>query len=249
MPPLTLSIVIPAYNEAARIVATLETIASWVAEQGLTAEVVLVDDGSSDQTGEQAVRAQTGGTRLRCLTGDGNRGKGYAVRRGMLAAEGRFVMFTDADLSTPIEELERFLPALEEGRPLVIGSRRLAGSRVLRRQPLHRQWLGRVFSWLARRLLHPEVTDFTCGFKAFRREVVALLFTPLTLDGWSFDAELLHVAFRRGVPVHEVPVRWTNRAETRVRLLRDVVVSGWGLVRVVWQGWRGRYGPVQPPDA
>ena len=236
-----ISIVVPTFNEEERIASTLGTIARYFEAEGFRAEIVVADDGSTDGTHAQVKQADTLAVPVRWLASPRNRGKGHAVRRGMLAATGEYVLFTDADLSTPIDEFGRFLPLLRDGHPMVIGSRRLATARVLTRQPLHRQWMGRVFSWLARRLLHPDISDFTCGFKAFRRAAVADLFGPMTLHRWSFDAELLHIARRRGLAVRELPVRWTNRENTRVRLLRDVWTSGGGLVLVVWRGWRGAY--------
>jgi len=243
-----LTVVVPAYNEAAIIVATLEEIAGHLQRLGLSGEIVVADDGSSDRTLALARDASIGAAALRLLpSGAGNRGKGDAVRRGMLAARGRMVLFTDADLSTPLSELDHFVRELEAGSQVVIGSRKLHPERVVRRQPWPRQFMGRVFSWLSRRLLNPQVADFTCGFKAFQRDVAVDLFTPLTLSGWAFDAELLHVAFRRGIPVVELPVAWSNRADTRVRLRRDILGSAGGLVRVVWNGWRGLYDrPPQP---
>ena len=172
------------------------------------------------------------------------------MRRGMLAARGAIVLFTDADLSTPIREFDRFLPELRGGRPVVIGSRKIDPSRIERRQPLVRQAMGRVFSWLARRLLNPEVADFTCGFKAFRRDVVGALFEPLTVPGWAFDAELLHLARRRRIPVLELPVAWSNRRETRVRLRRDVWQSALGLCHVLRNARSGVYErPVTEADS
>jgi len=241
VPRPDLSVVVPTYNEAEIITTTLEEIATHLRRLGLKGEILVADDGSGDQTLERARAASLGDTPLRLLPAERNMGKGDAVRRGVLAAQGRFVLFTDADLSTPLTELDRFIRELEAGNPLVIGSRKLEPEKVSRRQPWPRQFMGRVFSWTARRLLHPEVADFTCGFKAFRSEVVDTLFTPLTLSGWAFDAELLHVARCRHVPVLELPVAWANRGATRVRLRRDILVSAGGLLRVAWNGWRGRY--------
>jgi len=238
-----LSVVVPTYNEAEIIQATLEAIAEHLNRLGLDGEILVADDGSDDQTLQQARSASLGTTVLRLLPARRNMGKGDAVRRGVLAAQGRFILFTDADLSTPLTELDRFIQELLAGHPVVIGSRKLEPQRVSRRQPWPRQFMGRVFSWSARLLLHPQVADFTCGFKAFRSEVVDTLFTPLSIKGWAFDAELLHVARRRGIPVLELPVAWANRGATRVRLRRDILVSAAGLLRVVWNGWRGRYAP------
>jgi dolichyl-phosphate beta-glucosyltransferase len=244
MPEPDLTVVVPTYNEAGIIKATLEEIGGHLRRLDLRGEIVVADDGSTDRTLVLAGGADIAPATLRLLPSErGNQGKGDAVRRGVLAARGRLVLFTDADLSTPLDELDLFMEQLEAGRPVVIGSRKLHPERVVRRQPWPRQFMGRVFSWLSRRLLNPEVADFTCGFKAFRREVIADLFTPLTLSGWAFDAELLHVAWRRGIHVVELPVAWSNRADTRVRLRRDILASAAGLGQVVWNGWRGRYAP------
>lgn len=244
-----LTVVVPTYNEAAIIVATLEEIAAHLQRLGLSGEIMVADDGSSDQTLARSRAARLDPVVLRLLPSNaGNLGKGDAVRRGVLAARGRMVLFTDADLSTPLSELDRFVHELGAGGQVVIGSRKLHPERVVRRQPWPRQFMGRVFSWLSRRLLNPQVADFTCGFKAFQRDVIVDLFTPLTLSGWAFDAELLHVAWRRGIPVIELPVAWSNRADTRVRLRRDILGSAAGLARVVWNGWRGRY-DRRPPQS
>ena len=238
------SVVIPAYNEEQRIGTTIEAIAAYGAARGLALDILLADDGSLDATRERAVAAARGRVPLRVLPAAANRGKGDAVRRGMLAATGEQVLFTDADLSTPIEAFDAFRRAFAAGAVFVIGSRKLEPGLVVQRQPALRQALGRGFSALARRLVHPGVTDFTCGFKACRDQVVPVLFGPLTRRDWSFDAELLCIARRRGVPVLELPVPWANRAETRVRLARDIVRSAVGLAVIVGRAARGGYDVV-----
>jgi len=235
------SVVIPAYNEEERIGTTIGAIAAYGAARGLALEILLADDGSRDATRDRAAAAAHGRVPLHILPAPENRGKGDAVRRGMLAATGALVLFTDADLSTPIEAFDAFRRAFEGGAAFIIGSRKLEPELVVQRQPALRQALGRGFSALARRLVHPGVTDFTCGFKACRSEVVPVLFSPLTRRDWSFDAELLCIARRRGVPVLELPVPWANRPETRVRLARDVVRSAIGLAAIVARAARGAY--------
>lgn len=236
------SVVIPTFDEEERIGTTVASIAAYGASRALALDILLADDGSRDATRARATAAAAGaGVRLQVLGSPANRGKGDAVRRGMLAATGDIALFTDADLSTPIEAFDAFREAFAGGALFVIGSRKLEPRLVIRPQPPLRQALGRGFSALARRLVHPGVTDFTCGFKACRRELVPVLFGPLTRPDWAFDAELLCIARRRGVPVRELPVPWTNRSETRVRLARDVVRSAVGLAGIAWRAARGRY--------
>ncbi|MFQ5766684.1 MAG: dolichyl-phosphate beta-glucosyltransferase [Acidobacteriota bacterium] len=247
MPP-TLSVVLPTYNEQEGIATAIDKIRAYFKSRNLTGEILVVDDGSTDETVASAAACAPGTPAVRLLPGNRNRGKGEAVRRGMLAARGDFILFTDADLSTPMTEFDRFSDLLKKGNPVVIGSRKLDPGRVIIKQPFYRQFMGRIFSWMARCLLNPEVTDFTCGFKAFRREVATTLFSPLTLDGWAFDAELLQLAQIRRIPVMEVPVQWSNRAGSRVRLWRDIPQAAADLVRLLWRRWRGHYrreGPVR----
>jgi glycosyltransferase involved in cell wall biosynthesis len=235
------SVVIPAFNEEEGLPATLRDVAAYFDARDLVYEILVSDDGSEDATPACVEAAREAGLPVRSLREPVNRGKGSAVRRGMLAAAGEFVLFTDADLSTPMAEFDRFLPLLEGGAPIVIGSRKTEPRRVVVPQHPIRQFLGRGFSWLARRLLNPEVSDFTCGFKAFSRAAVPLIFGPSRIDGWAFDAEILHIAHRKQIRVVELPVTWTNRAESRVRFPRDILTSAAGLLQVVWNGVHGRY--------
>ena len=197
-----LSVVIPAYNERARLPRTLERIRGFLA--GRPHEIVVVDDGSADGTAE-AARAAAGDA-LVLLRNEGNRGKGYSVRRGMLAARGARRLMTDADLSTPIEELARLEQALEDGHGVAIGSRALAGARIEVRQPLYRESLGRLFNVFVRALAVPGVRDTQCGFKLFTAAAAQAVFTAARLDGFSFDVEALFIARQLGYRVAEVPV-------------------------------------------
>ncbi len=218
-PEPLVSIVIPAYNEAARLKPGLEQILQYVRQTGLDCEVLLVDDGSSDDTAEVARRHLHGEVPLRVLRQEPNQGKATAVKRGILAARGRYVGYVDADMSTPFEEIERFLQALADGADLAIGSRALAGADVQVRQPLPRALAGKLFGALTRLLLLPGIADSQCGFKFFRREVAQDLFTRQRVTGWAFDAELLYLARRLGYRVVQIPVRWINDPHTKVKML------------------------------
>jgi hypothetical protein len=159
----------------------------------------------------------------------------------MTAATGEFVLFTDADLSTPIEEAARFLAAHLGGAPVVIGTRKTAGAEVTVRQGALRERMGRVYTWLSNVLICPGVTDFTCGFKSFRADACREVFSRILEEGWAYDSEVLYLARRLGHPVRELPVRWANDPSTRVRLLRDAAGSFAGLLRIRWRAARGRY--------
>ena len=235
-----LSIVIPVFNEAGRIPDSLRRIHGHIQGRGLSAELVLVDDGSTDGTVE-VVRRITAelGIPLRVVPSE-HRGKGHAVRIGMTAARGRAVLMTDADLSTPIDELDRFMPYLRDGAHVVIGSRRLGGAVIEVHQPFLREAMGRVFTLLTQ-LLVVRVSDATCGFKLFTREAAHHIFSRLTLDDWSFDAETLFVARKLGYGFREVPVAWRDTAGTKVHRGRDALLAAIGIVRIRWNSLTGRY--------
>ncbi len=230
-----LSVVIPAYNEERRLPPTLEKVRAYLGKGTLTHEIVVVDDGSRDGTSDVA-RAH-GATVVR---NDGNRGKGYAARRGMLLAQGRRRLMTDADLSTPIEDLPRLMAAIDGGYDVAIASRALPGSNVEVRQSAYREAMGRMFNLCVRVLAVPGLHDTQCGFKLFSAEAAEASFAPLQLDGFSFDVEALFVARRRGYRIAEVPVTWRNDEATRVGPLNGLrAFLDLGRIRV--NGWRGRY--------
>ncbi|UCE86279.1 MAG: glycosyltransferase family 2 protein [Deltaproteobacteria bacterium] len=237
-----LSIVIPAYDEAQRIGPALRSIASHFGERRGEVEAIVIDDGSRDGTADvaEAVAAEIG-LRLRVHREPQNRGKGFAVRRGMLDARGGAVLFTDADLSVSIDHVDRFLARLDEGADAVVGSRRAPGAHIARHQPALRERLGSVFRELARVLLVPGVSDFTCGFKLYRREAAQRIFSRQRLWGWGFDVEIALIARRQGLRVVEEPVEWVDDARSRVRLGRDALRSALDLARIRWNDLRGRY--------
>ena len=230
-----LSVVVPAFDEAARLPPTLERIRAYLTASGMAHEIVVVDDGSSDQTAEVA-RAH-GATVLR---NERNRGKGHAARRGMLAARGARRLMTDADLSTPIEELPRLMARLDEGYDVAIASRAVAGARIEVRQPTYREGMGRLFNLCVRLLAVPGIHDTQCGFKLFTAAAAEQSFGPARLDGFSFDVETLFLARRRGLRIAEVPVTWRNDAATRVGAANGFRAF-LDLARIRVNDWKGRY--------
>ena len=215
-----LSVVIPAYNEAGRIEPGLQQILEHVTATGLDCEVVLVDDGSADDTAEVVRQRLEGKLPLQVLRQEPNQGKAAAVKRGILAARGRYVGYADADMSTPFAEVDRFLAALAGEYDIAIGSRALHESQLVRRQPWYRAWAGRAFGAFTRLVLLPGISDSQCGFKFFRSEAAQDLFPRQRLSGWAFDAELLYLARRLGYRVVQIPVRWINDPNTKVSMLR-----------------------------
>ncbi len=239
MTPPALSIVIPAYNEAKRLPQSLARVLEYLRRRGGTWEVLVVDDGSSDGTAERA--REIGGDAITVLSNPGNRGKGYAVRHGMLKARGARRLMTDADLSTPIEEIERLEACLTDGCTVAIASRALPGSNIEVRQPWYRENMGRVFNLLVRVLILPGLRDTQCGFKLFTAEAAQEAFAAARLDGFSFDVEALYIARRRGRRIAEVPVTWRNDEATHVGSLKGFLAF-LDLVRIRWNAWTGAYG-------
>jgi len=217
-----ISIVIPAYNEATRLPRTLERISSY-AESGIAtfAEIVVVDDGSRDATAAVARSAQTS-LPVRCVSYQENGGKGYAIRRGVLEAKGELVLISDADLSTPIEEVEKLIDALEHA-DVAIGSRAVDRSLIRERQPWYRERMGRTFNWLLRRITGVPFKDTQCGFKLLPTREAKEIFALAIIDGFAWDVELIVLAARWNLRVAEVPVLWFNSAQSRVSLVGDPI--------------------------
>ena len=216
-----LSVVIPAYNEEKRIGRTLRKISEYLLEKGYPYEIIVVDDGSTDGTTALVREIAQEVPCIRLLENNGNRGKGYSVRKGVLSSKGQLIIFSDADLSTPIEELDKLKVWIETGHNIAIGSRALPESEILLPQPWYRQCMGKVFNRLVRFLVVSEIKDTQCGFKLFMGGVARSLFKKQTIDGFGFDAELLYLAKKSGYSVREVPVRWINSPDSRVNILRD----------------------------
>jgi glycosyltransferase involved in cell wall biosynthesis len=240
-----LSVVIPAWNEERRIGPALERSVETLRRLAPRHEILVVDDGSRDRTLEAAREAARAAHAFRGLRNEVNLGKGGAVRRGMLEAAGDHILFCDADESTPMATLERFLPALARREAVLIGTRKNRQALVARHQPWHRETMGKAFTLLAQVLVGVAVTDFTCGFKVFRQDAARQIFARQTLRNWSFDAEILFLARHLGYAIREVPVTWSNDEDTRVRLLRDTAGSLHGLLHIAWRRARGAYGPAR----
>lgn len=238
-----LSVVIPAYQEARAIAATLETVTRYLTDSDWSWEILVVNDGSRDATAAETVRAARtlAPRQIRLLEHPGNLGKGAAVRTGVLASTGRAVLFYDADGATPIGELAKCWLPLQQGADVVVGSRRLAGASIERSQPWIRRRLGAGYVWLTNALMGVRVSDITCGFKLLRGEAARAIFTRMRVAGWSFDAELFYLARRLGCRIVEVPVTWTHQPDTKVRLGRDVIASLVELLHIRWRALNGAY--------
>lgn len=213
-----LSLIIPAYNEERRIADTLDVCLRYFAQQPYSAEIIVVDDGSLDRTAE-IVRMGYPGVAL--LSYPDNRGKGFAVKTGVLAASGEFRLFYDADGSTPISELEKVWPIMEQGADIVIGSRALPDSEIAVKQPWYRQNMGRIYNVLLRVLMLTQFPDTQCGFKVMNAASAKSVMPLLTRNGFGMDCEALAIAARQGFRVEQIPVRWLNSKDSRVRIVRD----------------------------
>lgn len=236
----TVSIVIPAFNEAARIADSVRKIDEFVRQSPLSFEVIVVDDGSIDKTAE--IVRQSGSHGLRLIHNYENHGKGYSVRQGVLAASGKYVLFTDADLSAPIEEANKLLDvAMNEGAEVVIGSRAVDGSYIEKRQTRFRELGGVAFNLMVRALLGLNLGDTQCGFKLFHRQKCRRVFEKLTTFGFGFDPELLFLAKREGLRIREVPVRWSHSEGSKLNPLRDGLRMFGDLARIRWRALTGRY--------
>jgi len=245
-----LSLVIPAFNEESRVPATLAAVDAYFRGQAYATEILVVDDGSTDGTVRAALeQVRSMLVPVRVLSYTSNRGKGHAVRYGVERARGDYIFFSDADLSTPIEELEKLLPALERGAEVAIASRALPGSVLEMRQPWHREMLGRCFNLMVRLLAVSGIRDTQCGFKGFTRESAKLLFSRQRFDGFAFDVELLFLARRLELPVVEVPVRWRDSRETKVHAGRDGLRMLASLLRLRLNELAGVYGGETGPAA
>jgi len=219
--PVVWSVVIPAYDEAPRLPAFLQEVLAFFGVRGETYEVIVVDDGSRDATCDRVRELQRSHSQIRLVALPQNRGKGYAVRVGMVNARGLFRLFADADGATPIQELRRLEPALQAGADIVIGSRVLVDPEVSVHTRRHRVWAGRAFNWLVARLGLRGIADSQCGFKCFRGPVAEDLFRSLVTDGFGFDVELLLLAQQRGYTIVEVPVNWADQPGSKLGVLID----------------------------
>lgn len=234
-----LSIIIPAHNEEHRLPRSLDQIVAFLEKQDYQAEVIVVENASQDNTAgvvkEFMVRYP-----FISLIEEKRRGKGLAVKRGMLAGRGQYLFICDADLSMPIEEVTKFLPPALEDYDVAIASREIEGARRYG-EPAYRHFMGRVFNLLVRLLAVPGFQDTQCGFKCFRREVASDIFPYQTMEGWGFDVEVLFIARKRGYRIVEVPINWYYSASSRIRPIQDTFGMLRELLKVRLNDWRGMY--------
>ncbi len=237
----SISIVIPAYNESARIGDALRRVLDCIRQRHWNAEVLVVDDGSTDDTADIVRRWAENNPELSLVENAGNRGKGYSVRNGLLQATGEIVMFTDADLSAPIEEAERLFKALENGADVAIGSRWLDKQKQTTHQPIYRRFFGRCYNWLTRTVMGLPYLDTQCGFKAFKHEPAQDIFRLQTIERWGFDPEILFIARKLSFRVAEVPVTWGHDERSRISYLRDGTQMLREMAEIRGNSFRGRY--------
>ena len=229
---INISIIIPVFNEERRLPRTFLAL-SMLSKDPLFsgADIIFVDDGSRDGT-RKLIENFKSGKNVKLVSYEKNRGKGFAVKQGMMAADNDYALFLDADMSTPLGELKKFAPFMEQGAHVIIGTRKAAGARVLKHQPFLRQKMGEVYTALANLATGARVSDFTCGFKCFSMEAIHKIFPYARIDRWSYDAEILYLARLRNLKIHEVPVSWSNDEDSRVRLGKDALQSFTDLLKI-----------------
>jgi glycosyltransferase involved in cell wall biosynthesis len=228
-----LSIIVPAYNEEVRIADTLEQIAEFLNTQDYPWELLVADDGSTDGTAALVRQYAAQNPQIRLLSLE-HRGKGWAVRHGVLASAGEYRFICDADLSMPIEQMARFLPPQIEGVDIIIGSREMANSRRIG-EPARRHLMGRFYNRLIQLLAVQGIKDTQCGFKCFRGAIAAPLFQRQTLEGFAFDVELLFLARRTGLSIREIGIDWRYRGHSKVRAFQDSLIMSWDLLKIRWR--------------
>ena len=235
-----LSIIIPSYNEELRLPGTLKQIADYIRSSKRDVEVIVVDDGSKDKTIQVSESFRGEIPNLRVITNGENRGKGYSVRHGMSEALGRIVLFTDADLSAPTEEVEKLLPAMQN-HEVAIGSRAVDRSLISVHESPFREFAGIIFNKIVRLILWLPFVDTQCGFKAFRREECRVIFEQQTIERFGFDPELLYLARHHGLRAIEIPVRWGHSPATKVNMFRDSIQMFIDVFIIRWNSITGRY--------
>jgi dolichyl-phosphate beta-glucosyltransferase len=245
----THSIVIPAYNERQRISSTLDQIIAWVREQRMSAEILVVNDGSRDDTAAIVAGYAAAHPEVRLIENPGNRGKGYSVRNGMMHARGDVLLFTDADLSSPISEAPKLFDAIAAGADAAIGSRWVRSELQTERQPVYRQLFGRVFNLFLQTVLGIRFKDTQCGFKAFRRPAADAIFPRQRIERWGFDAEILFLARRFGFKSVEIGVAWGHDERTKISYFRDGMRMVWEVLLVRWYALSGEYDRPLPAVA
>jgi dolichyl-phosphate beta-glucosyltransferase len=235
-----LSIIVPSFNEELRLPLSLELIAAYVNASNRSTEVLVVDDGSTDRTADVAASFANRIPNLRVLKNGENRGKGYSVRHGMQEAKGEYILFTDADLSAPIEEADKLLSALQQ-YDVAIGSRAMNRELIVVHESAFREFAGIIFNSIVRIVLWLPFVDTQCGFKAFRRERCRIIFEQQRIERFGFDPELLYLARHHGLKSTEIPVRWSHSPATKINMLRDSIQMFLDVFTIRWNALLGRY--------
>jgi len=237
-----ISVVIPGFNEEKRLPLTIERMINFNASYGYSLEVMIVDDGSTDSTAALSMKYANNHNFIKYLrAGNENKGKGFAVKTGVMAASGDYILICDADMSTPIEEVDKLIKWIDEGFDLVIGSRALNGSEIKVAQPWYRTYMGKIFNRIVRSLVIDGIKDTQCGFKLIKKDVAKQLFNKISLYGFSFDVELLFIAKKVGFKIKEVPIVWENDPESKVRMFADSLVMVFDLIKIRINELRGCY--------
>lgn len=236
-----ISIIVPAYNEELRVPASIEKISAYLEGRFEQYEIIVINDGSTDGTAERVRELSARLGNIRLIENESNRGKGLSVRRGVMASSGELVLVTDADLSTPIEELGKLLERIDQGADIAAGSRWMKDSDVPVRQPWYRLFISRVFNLIVRALAIGSIRDTQCGFKLYRGGVARELFNKSRFASYSFDPEVLFLADRTGRSIAEVPVRWLNSPDSKVRIVRDSTRMFLDLIKMRFFWITGKY--------
>ncbi|MDG6026693.1 MAG: glycosyltransferase family 2 protein [Candidatus Brocadia sp.] len=236
-----LSIAIPAYNEEKRLITTMNKICAYLSQRGFPYEIIVVDDGSTDNTLQMIEKFARANKHIVVLANDRNYGKGYSVRKGILSARGEYIFFSDADLSTPIEEIEKCMPYLSGGYDVVIGSRSMHASEITVHQPWYREKMGKIFNCMVNLVLLKGIVDTQCGFKGFKKDVAKKIFRRCVIDGFSFDVEALYLSRKFNFKIKEIPIRWENSALSKVNPVRHSIQMFRDLFRIKIKDWKGCY--------
>ena len=238
---MLITIVIPAYNEEKDIDIILENIEAYMAKKNIQHNIIVVDDGSVDNTAKVVTSMIAKYPWISFFQLGKNYGKGKAVREGMLKATGDYILFMDADGSTSIEEFEKVVSAMQQHKDVIIGTRKIKEAEIIEHQPFFREFFGKGFTVISNLITQVHVSDFTCGFKCFSKKAASDIFSKAVIDDWSFDAEILYIARKLGHEITEIPVRWKNDKSTKVKFLRDVLNSFKGLIRIKIYSIKGMY--------
>ncbi len=239
-----LSVVIPAYNEEARLPRTLESVYSYLSRHGKSFEIVVVDDGSTDHTVDVVEAFAQAHSGVRVVSYAPNRGKGHAVRIGMLKAVGDMIIFNDADGSSPIEEIDKLEKSIAQGYDIAIGSRAKPDDQRVVEALTYRKYIGNTFNLIVQSLVLKGIYDTQCGFKMFRHHVAQDLFSVARMDGFAFDVEVLYIARLRGYTIEEIPINWTNVEGSKVNVFTDSPKMFLEVIKVAVGAWLGKYRPL-----